>query len=93
MQLWPNLSTTATIQDLIDFCQNVARKRQEDISDFDNLANVFMSGRKVAKVPTGSADVVPSDRVGDFNYDTSYFYLCVNNGGTATWRRTALGSW
>lgn len=80
-------------EDLVDFAKDVARKRQEDIANFNNLPNLFMSGRKVGKVPTGSSDIAPSDRVGDFNYTTSYLYICVDNGGTAAWRRVALGSW
>lgn len=80
-------------EQLVDFAKDVARKRQEDIVEFNNLPNVFISGRKVAKVPTGSADVAPSDRIGDLNYDASYLYICVDDGGTAAWRRVALGSW
>lgn len=75
-----------------EFCREVARLRQEDIEDFSNLSNIFMRGRKVGKIPTGSTDTDASDRVGDFNYDASYLYLCVDNSG-ATWRRIALESW
>jgi hypothetical protein len=80
-------------EELVDFAKDVARKRLEDIANFNNLPNLFMAGRKVGKVPTGSADVTPSDRIGDFNYTTSYLYICVDNSGTAAWRRVALGSW
>lgn len=79
--------------DLVNFAKDVARKRLEDISNFDNIPNLFISGRKVAKVPTGSADIVASDRIGDFNYDANYLYICVNVSGTAAWRRVAIGSW
>ena len=74
------------------FCEEITRIREEDIKDFANLENIFMRGRKVGKVPTGSSDITGS-RVGDFNYDTSYLYICVDNSGTATWRRVAIGSW
>lgn len=79
-------------EELLDFAKDVARKRQEDIVDFNNLPNVFIRGRKVDKVPTGSADTADS-RVGDFNYTISFLYICVDNSGTAAWRRVALGSW
>lgn len=75
-----------------DFCRDIARMRQEDIDDFNNLSNVFMRGRKVGRIPSGSSDIAATDRIGDFNYDASYLYLCVDNSGAA-WRRIALGSW
>lgn len=81
-----------TNDDLLDFAKDVARKRQEDIAEFNNLPNVFINGRKVNKVPTGSTDIADS-RVGDFNFTVSFLYICVNNSGTAAWRRVALGSW
>ena len=70
----------------------ISRVREEDMRDWNNLSNTFMRGRKVGKVPTSSADVATDDRLGDFNYDASYMYLCVDNSG-ATWRRITLGSW
>ena len=81
-----------TEEDLLNFCKDIARLRQEDLGDFTNLPNVFIRGRKVDKIPTGSLDTT-GDRVGDFNYDTSYIYICVDNAGVAEWRRVAIGSW
>lgn len=71
----------------------IARLRDQDIRDFNNLTNIFMRGRKVEKVPSGAADVAALDRVGDFNYTASYLYILVNNSGTNAWRRVALSSW
>lgn len=79
--------------DLYTLARYILKERKNDINDFNNLQNVFMAGRKVGKIPTGSADVIPTDRAGDFNYDASYFYILVDNGGTAVWRRTALSAW
>lgn len=79
-------------KDLAVFCREAARLREQDVEQFSNLSNVFMSGRKVGKIPTGSSDVAATDRIGDFNYDANYLYLCVDNSG-ATWRRVTLGSW
>lgn len=90
-RLYEFISTTNN-EELAKFCRDVARIREEDVEDFSNLTNVFMRGRKVGKIPSSSADTT-GDRVGDFNYDTSYLYICVDNSGTATWRRATLGSW
>lgn len=73
--------------------RDICRQRKTDVSDFNNLKNIFMSGRKVAKIPSGAADISSADRVGDFNYTTGYLYICVDNSGTAEWRRVALSSW
>lgn len=80
-----------TLEGLFDFIDEITRLRDDDLSDFDNLKNVFISGRKVGKVPSSSSDIT-GDRVGDFNYDASYIYICVDNAGTAAWRRASLGS-
>jgi hypothetical protein len=76
-----------------DVLRRIVELRHDDVSDFTNLPQVFMSGRKAGKVPTGSADVAVTDRLGDFNYDTSYLYLAVNNAGSLVWRRVAISSW
>lgn len=89
MKIWP---TIASRDELLEFCKDITRLRRQDVAEFNNLPNVFIEGRKVGKIPTGSSDTT-GDRVGDFNYDASYIYICVNNGGTAAWRRVAIGSW
>jgi len=80
------------LEELWRYCQELTRTRNEDVKDFTNLSNIFMRGRKVGKIPSGSADIVITDRPGDFNYDANYMYICVDNSG-ATWRRITLGSW
>lgn len=85
--------TPNTEKDRIELLRLIVRERTNDINEFNNLQNRFMAGRKVAKVPTGSLDVADTDRVGDFNYDDQYYYLLVDNAGTAEWRRNALSSW
>lgn len=89
MQQYPQWNTDDDTGPNLKFIQ---RARLADIADRNNLPNIFMSGRKVGKIPTGSADVAITDRLGDFNYDASYFYILVNNSG-AVWRRASLGSW
>ena len=88
----PAIKHDATIEDLMRFAKYIQRLRDQDISDFNNLSAVFMSGRKVGKIPSSSADIAATDKLGDFNYDDSYMYLVVDNTG-AEWRRITLGSW
>lgn len=92
MEAYPVVTVNAGLKELVKSASYIQRLREDDISDFSNLVNVFMSGRKVNKIPASSADVVAGDRVGDFNYSAAYLYLVVDNTG-AEWRRIALGSW
>lgn len=79
-------------QDADSMLRYISKERKNDIRDFISLKDVFISGRKVDKIPTGSSDISTSDRVGDFNYDASYLYLCIDNSGAA-WRRVSLSTW
>lgn len=81
------------LKDVAETVEEIVRERSIDIKDFDNIQNRFISGRKVGRIPSGATDVLSTDKVGDFNYDTSYIYILVNNSGTAEWRRAALSSW
>lgn len=73
---------------------DISRKRQEDITDRNNFNSIFVNGRKVGKVPSGSADVVASDRIGDFNVDNTYAYWLVDDGaGGAEWVRAGVSTW
>lgn len=76
-----------------DLLRIIVRERTIDVQDYNNLQNRFMSGRKVGKIPTGASDVADTDRIGDFNFDASYWYVLVDNAGTAEWRRSSLASW
>jgi len=82
-----------TLDDVKLQLQDITRTRKDDIALIQNLPNVFISGRKVGRIPTSSADVISGDKIGDFNYDIDYIYILVNNAGTGVWRRAALGSW
>lgn len=87
------IMTLRTEDDLFVLGRYILKERANDINDFNNLENVFMRGRKVGKIPTGSADIAVTDRIGDFNYDDSYLYLVVDSGGSAVWRRIGLTTW
>jgi hypothetical protein len=92
MKPYPS-TVSESLSSVTDVVQFIVRERDVDIRDWNNLNNIYISGRKVGKIPTSSVDIVPEDRVGDVSYDVSYFYIVVNNGGTAEWRRIALGVW
>lgn len=92
MKPFPDLGA-GSLADVQRVMLEIIQDRVQDVKDFDNLKNVFISGRKVGKIPTGAADITTSDRIGDFNYDPDFIYIVVNNSGTAEWRRAALSSW
>lgn len=92
MKQFPNM-VVRTEADLYTLARYILKERENDINDFNNLQNIFMAGRKVGKIPTGSADIAPTDRIGDFNFSDTYLYLVVESGGNAVWRRSALSAW
>jgi len=81
-----------TLDNHTNVLRNICRERQIDSKDWSNLPNRFLTGRRVAKVPSSSADITDS-REGDFNVTATYAYFCVNNGGTLVWRRVAVAAW
>lgn len=93
MQPYPKI-LNKTVESNTDALLQIGRLREEDIRDRNNFPNVFMQGRLVGKVPTSSADIAATDRIGDYNIQDDYFYTCVSDGaGGAVWRRIAQGSW
>ena len=82
------------LENVIDAVQFIVRQRELDIRDWNNLQNIFVNGRKVARIaPTGSADVLPTDKVGDIIFDEDYVYYLYHNAGTAEWRRIIASAW
>jgi hypothetical protein len=73
--------------------RQITNTRKDDITQIANLSNVFVAGRKVGRVPSGSADVLAGDCVGDVNYSASFLYILIDNAGTPAWRRVALSAW
>lgn len=82
----------STLDNHTDWLRNVSRERIADVQDWNNLPNRFVGGRKVAKVPSSSADITGS-RAGDFNVTDAYAYFCLDNAGTLVWRRVAVAAW
>jgi hypothetical protein len=69
----------------------IAQIRSDDRTKWNNLNNVFIAGRRVAKVPANSSDT-SGNVAGDFNVTTAYAYFCINNAGTVEWVRAAVGT-
>lgn len=81
------------LTELFNAYQEIVRLRQEeDLSDFDNLPQRFIGGRKITRIPSSSADVVSADLEGDINYDASFLYILLDSAGTLVWRRVAISS-
>ena len=91
MKPYPILKNSTT-EGIFEWLKFVVRARSEDIQEFNNIENVFISGRRVGKIPSSSNDVVAADKIGDFNVNATYAYFLIDNSGTAEWRRVAVGS-
>lgn len=81
-------------KDFFPALQYIVKERRNDIADFQALETRVGIMRKVEKVPSGSTNIAASDRVGDFSFDSSYIYLCIEStSSTAEWRRATLSTW
>lgn len=85
MQSYPK-HITSDPKDIEYNLRIISRIREEDITDRNTFDSIYMRGRKVGKIPVAYNDIISSDRVGDFNYDENYFYLCVQSGSIAIWK-------
>jgi hypothetical protein len=93
MKQYPSLKDK-TLFSVVEMLQYISREREIDVRDWNNLNSTFILGRKVARIaPTGSADILPTDRVGDILFADDYVYYVYNNAGTAEWRRIAAEIW
>ncbi len=72
--------------------QKISQLRGNDQIQWNNLQNQFISGRRVARVPSASTNVLATDNVGDFNVTATYAYFLINNSGTIEWVRVAVGT-
>lgn len=84
-------------EQILDFIKDITRLRQEeDVPDFTNLTQVFVSGRTTTRVPSSPTDVLVTDTLGDIVTDApnGFEYKLVDNAGTFIWdRRTLNISW
>ncbi len=78
-------------KDVLPFLKEITRIRQdEDVPDFYNLTQRFVSGRVTNRVPSSATDVLATDNLGDIVNDTNYEYKLVNISGTYKWDRRSL---
>jgi len=82
----------ATLQDVIDILRVIVYLRKDDIKQAQNLNNIYILGRKVAKIPANSSDVSPTDRIGDISYTPTAMYVLVDNAGTPEWVKSTLST-
>lgn len=84
------------LPDVQDQLAKICSLRKDDIATIQNLPNVAVSGRTVAKVPASSTDVTADDKIGDINFSTDagneYLYILMDIGGVGRWRRVQLSS-
>lgn len=93
MQNYPSLNES-TLPAAISVLQFMIRQRKSDVTDWNNLPQVFGQGRKVGRLPSSSADVIDGDKLGDFNITNAYRYDLVSDGvGGSKWVRTASATW
>jgi len=84
-----------TVSDIVDNLQEIARLREaEDISDFQNLTQRFVSGRglfETRAAPSSPSDVLSTDEEGDIVNDATHEYKLLNISGTGLrWDQRAL---
>jgi len=81
-----------TNEELLNSYKEVQRLREaEDIPDFTNLNQVFVSGRSTTRIPSSPTDVLSGDNVGDVANDGSFVYTLLDiGGGTLRWDRRAI---
>lgn len=78
--------------------QSIYRERQGDIATIQQLELGKLQGRyrntgaNARAIPTSSGDVLDGDTQGDVLFDSSYLYICLNQGGVLTWCRISLAS-
>jgi len=89
----PILPNNSTLQEIVEFLQETVRLRQEeDLPDFTNLTQRFVSGRTTARVPSSFSDVLATDNLGDIVTDApnGFEYKLVDDAGTFKWDRRTL---
>lgn len=94
---YPVINSIPTASQVGNFLQTIQRLRQvEDLPDWVNLNQVFVSGRSSRRIPASATDVVAGDKLGDqvVATDGSFLYMLVSVSGTNAWARVSLNiSW
>lgn len=83
----------SSMDEIKEQLRQITNIRKDDITTISQITSSFVSGRKIGKIPSSSADVDVTDKVGDINYDADYLYILIDDSGTPAWRRATLASW
>lgn len=92
--LYPEIRDDDDIDRLRRAFQEISRlRRDEDISDFQNLNNRFVLGRGLFQsraTPSSPSDVLATDEEGDYVSDATHEFKLLNISGTLLWDRRVL---
>ena len=88
---YPSIITETNV---VETLQEIVRLREdEDVSDFTNLPNRFVSGRGLFQTrvaPSSSSDVLATDVEGDIVNDATHEFKLLELSGTLAWTRILL---
>lgn len=90
---YPILDSNPTMADLARWLNYISQLRSvEDLPDYTNQKNIYVSGRSTTRTPSGATDVVAGDRQGDVVYalDGSYVYVLILVAPDLIWARIPL---
>lgn len=87
------VSIDNTLPSCADAIRKIGQVRADDQKQWLNLQNLFVSGRRVTRVPSAGNNVLATDNVGDFNVTATFAYFLINNSGTIEWVRVAVATW
>ena len=88
-QSYPELRFIS-VTDLEDVLLEIIRIREEDVTEFANLSNIYLPGRSTGRVPSSNSDVLATDQEGDVVNDGTYEYKLIDDSGTLKWDRRTL---
>jgi len=69
----------------------IVELRKEDIFEQDSYNEKFLLARKVSRVPSSATDVLATDKVGDWNWTSSFIYILLEiSAGVFEWRTSPM---
>jgi hypothetical protein len=84
------LSSDASKEEVVDWINQVARLREDDILDYTN--QITVNPVFYTTVPSSSTDLKGTEKQGDMAAEAGFLYVVVNNAGALAWRRVAISS-
>lgn len=84
------LANNSKISDILTWITQVTREREFDLSDYNE--QITTNAKIYDYTPTGSSDLIGTEKAGDIAADTNYLYVVVDNSGTLQWQRVAIST-